>query len=278
MQNNQMKNENYIFTYTIGQVIKRDGKYWQITHFTNPSTGDWFIADSDTIMCFPSYLYFDNDDRRYIVQEVSITPVTVKVNVNEDKNNEKLPVGTITTINNAFYEVTDYRVPKQDEYYVYPATDNVIPPCVYRRRGTTDCEKSYNIVTKIQPYKLGQVVTVDNKSYTVVDYAYPKDKQFILNRTSTRCFASCPAVRRALFDWQNEKAFILEPIEPPDPEAIAYKPGQLIVRDRLVYRVIAYRKAKKGEYMTYSGAPTAVICLDDESYSVRWVVEPYCVS
>lgn len=270
-----MQNENYISTYTIGQVIKQNNKYWQITKFTNPSTGDWFIGDYSrpgTILCCPSYLYFvNNDDRRYIVQEVSITPVTGKVNVIDDKNNEKLPVGKIITIIDTFYEVTDYRVPKQDEYYVYPTTDNVIPPCVYRRRGTTNCENPYNILTKIQPYKLGQVITVNNVSYTVVDYACPKKDQLFLK-------TSYSAVYSAAYDWLTEKAFILQPIEPSDPEATVYKPGQLIVRDGLVYRVIAYRKAKKGEYMTNSDAPRAVICDTDESYSVRWVVEPYFVS
>ena len=133
-----MQNKNYISTYTIGQVVKQDSKYWQIVGFTNPSTGDWFITDTDLIMCCPSYHYFPPELRRYIVQEVSITPVTVKVNVIEDKDNEKLPVGKIITYDNEFYEVTDYRVPNRDEYYVY----NHPTITILRRFGNVSCNKS----------------------------------------------------------------------------------------------------------------------------------------
>lgn len=266
-----MQNENYISTYTIGQVIKKDNKYWQITKFTNPSTGDWFIAyytdRSDVILRCPSYLYFNNDDRRYIVQEVSITPVTVKVNVIEDKDNEKLPVGKIITFNNEFYEVIDYRVPRANEQYVCLDYGS---PLIYTRRYDIEYTASYNIVTKIQPYKLGQVITFCNKSYTVVDYTFPKKDQVIISPPDTNIYINH-------WTWAKEKAFILEPIEPPDPEATAYKPGQLIVREGLVYRVIEYCTARKNEYVTTSTASRVFTCDFDVSSSNYWVVEPYYV-
>lgn len=225
-----MQNENYISTYTIGQVIKKDNKYWQITKFTTPSIGDWFIADfyshPGTILCCPSYIYFDNDDRRYIVQEVSITPVTVKVNVIEDKDNEKLPVGKIITFQDEFYEVIDYRVPRANEQY---ACLDYGSPLIYTRSYDIDYTESYNIVSKIKPYKRGQVIRRAGKSYTIVDYAIPKINQMVL----CNLYNSPWIVNYA---WESTNAYIVEPVT--DPEATAYKPGQLIVRDGLVYRVI----------------------------------------
>lgn len=343
-----MLNDNYISSFAIGQVIKQNAKYWQITKLTNPSTGDWFISDDSVpvILCCPSYLSFDDNDLRYIVQEVSVTPVTVKVNEpvkneNNNKNTERLPIGKIITFKDEFYEVIDYRIPNQNEYYVC-CINNVLYPYVYRCCGIiryTLC----NIVTKIQPYKRGQVITFNDKSYTVVDYNFPKKDQVIISPPDMNVYIN-PWI------WTKQKAFILEQNKMPYPEAITpksevnkdenteklpvgtlvtyknevyevidyripvindyyvypapttmyvyqrrrddgwptsynivvkiepYKPGQLIVHNGLIYRVLTYRKGRKGEYMIDSSSPQMVItCETDISFKARWIVEPYIV-